>query len=352
MALLAVLGNPHREAMACINPKAPSLAEKDLLRLAAFPQIRSKISGALARKKPVQIHISGARGEFVRFRVSSPKKYMSFAVVVLAPKQLRGMTPTEARKRLGVTGFRRLTLGVIGRMGPGKSELQSVLVPKSRVFEVAVKYLPKRAAVRVARNPISCPLCPVPISSIKALNAHLRKAHRNPAYTGSVSNRVRKNPSYPGASQNEMTMPFRPGKQYSVEKVDKWIRAHGTPAMQARWMAAYKQFKSFHKSADPKQIKFVVQQVGIAKGITDIDFVVSEGKEWMAPYQVPAYSGKHEHDGSQGRYVHAHGDSQIEVDIKKPAKLSKLPERFHTADGKFVGVIPSRNVKITDWYRG
>lgn len=69
-------------------------------------------------------------------------------------------------------------------------------------------------------------------------------------------------------------------------------------------------------------------------------------------YQVPKTSGKHDRDEADGRYIHAHGDSEIEIDIKKSAPRSKLPERFHTPDGKFVGVIPSRNVKITDWYRG
>jgi hypothetical protein len=92
--------------------------------------------------------------------------------------------------------------------------------------------------------------------------------------------------------------------------------------------------------------------MGSAHGITDVDVVVSEGKEWAAAYQVPRHSRKHEGDGSDGRYVHAHGESKMEIDIRRPARKSLLPERFHTADGKFVGVIPTRNVTITDWYRG
>jgi len=64
---------------------------------------------------------------------------------------------------------------------------------------------------------------------------------------------------------------------------------------------------------------------------------------------VPRHSGKYEAH-TEGRYVHAHGDSKMKIDIKRPVGANRLPERFHTADGKFVGVIPGR-VKITDWYR-
>jgi hypothetical protein len=486
MALLAVLANPYKEALSFMNVKAATPAEKDLLRLTRFPQVRSKISRALARKGPIDVHISGPRGEFVRFRMSDPKKYQSFALMVLSPKELRGLRPSEARARLGVTGFRRLTLGVIGRLGPGKSELQSVLVPKQRVFDVARTYLAKPAAARVAMNP-----------RYPGVLGNRRRSRRNPhdiatAWTGKKADyvspvgdygavgyselamhvgasgkrvvqfalwsekdrwpnvtwaqiktsdgkitdgtphevlppdvlrslpgsydrpklphrgqkmmfnrrRVRRNPvryavrdvlrrrdiatahtaaeahayiakighRYPAGSLTvvqeqtryannprlgervKLSVPFRSGKKYSVEAIDRWVRSVAIPAITKRWEQAISQYKRFHRGSMPNSVTFNVQHLGVSSNITDVDFGVSEGKEWMAPYQVPKHSGKYEGDGSQGRYVHAHGDSEIEVNIKRPVSTRKLPERFHTPDGKFVGVIPSKQTRITDWY--
>lgn len=146
-------------------------------------------------------------------------------------------------------------------------------------------------------------------------------------------------------------IPFVQGRKYKPEVIERWV-ATQPEAVQRRWAQAVKQYKSFHLGAMPESVTFNVQMLGVSKNITDVEFGVSEGKEWMAPYQVPKHSGKFEGDASQGRYVHAHGDSKIDVNIKRPAKLSRLPERFHTPDGKFVGVIPAgTKVKISDWYR-
>lgn len=147
-------------------------------------------------------------------------------------------------------------------------------------------------------------------------------------------------------------VPFRKGRKYSVKQVDNWVRTHGTPQMVKRWEMALAQYKKFHLGSLPNFITFGVQNIGSHKGVTDVEFGVSEGKEWMASYQVPRSSKKWSDPNSDGRYVHAHGDSGIDVDVKKPVRKSKLPDRFHTPDGKFVGVIPSKNVKIDDWYRG
>jgi len=155
-----------------------------------------------------------------------------------------------------------------------------------------------------------------------------------------------------GAEQNVINVPFRPGKKYSVAQVEKWVMAHGTPAMKKRFVMSMAQYKRFHKGSLPKFITYSQYKMGSHPGISDVEFGVSEGHEWMAAYQVPRSSGKWVDQASGGRYVHAHGDSDIDVDVKKPVKLSKLPMRFHTPDGKAVGVIPSKNVKIGEWYEG
>jgi hypothetical protein len=414
MPLLAVLANPHAEARAAMRP-ARVAGSESLLRLVRMsPKARTEISSAL-RTAPLKVDVSGKHGEFVRFRLKDPKGYQSFALIVLAPKHLRGLTPTEARSKLGTPGLRRLTLGVIGRKGPGRSELQSVLVPKSRVSAVAQKYL-KRAAVangrvmrnvigpmvaggvaagvagavvnRILRNPVN-PLTKAESADIlrqartsgeaarftraphreyflgraagKANVVDLygpRKMHkrawaveraaRRLAVSGSklrvIANRV--------PTGTVIDIPFREGRKYKVESVVRWVEEHGTPEMKERMRHAMAQYKRFHKGKLPEFITYHKYKIGSHKGISDVEFGVSEGREWMAAYQVPRSSGKWMDKASAGRYVHAHGDSDIEVDVKRPVKLSKLPQRFHTPDGKSVGVIPSRNVKIGEWYEG
>ena len=165
-------------------------------------------------------------------------------------------------------------------------------------------------------------------------------------------NRKRRVHRNPGAAQSVISVPFRQGRKYSVTQVQNWVERHGTPAMKKRFVQAMAQYRRFHKGSLPKYITYSLYKMGSHKGISDVEFGVSEGREWMAAYQVPRSSGKWMDKASGGRYVHAHGDSDIEVDIKRPVKLSKLPLRFHTPDGKAVGVIPSKNVKIGEWYEG
>lgn len=175
-----------------------------------------------------------------------------------------------------------------------------------------------------------------------------RKAKAHPRRAVSRQS-VRRNP---GSEQNVINLPFRAGRKYSVAQVAKWVEAHGTPAMKKRFALSMAQYRRFHKGSLPKFITYSQYKMGSHPGISDVEFGVSEGHEWMAAYQVPKSSGKWVDRASGGRYVHAHGDSDIDVDVKKPVKLSKLPMRFHTPDGKAVGVIPSRNVKIGEWYEG
>ena len=165
-------------------------------------------------------------------------------------------------------------------------------------------------------------------------------------------NRKRRVHRNPGTEQSVITVPFRQGRKYSVTQVQNWVERHGTPAMKKRFAQAMAQYRRFHKGSLPKFITYSLYKMGSHQGISDVEFGVSEGREWMAAYQVPRSSGKWMDKASGGRYVHAHGDSDIEVDIKRPVKLSKLPMRFHTPDGKAVGVIPSKNVKIGEWYEG
>ncbi|MGH8898197.1 MAG: hypothetical protein ACRDZ4_14550, partial [Egibacteraceae bacterium] len=150
-------------------------------------------------------------------------------------------------------------------------------------------------------------------------------------------------------------IPFRDGQKVTTARVAAWITS--LPAgrfrqvYENRFHQALRQYKRFHLGSEPTSWTWKTVPMGAQKALTDVDFVVSEGKEWMAPYQVPPHSRKYDR-ATDGRYVHAHGESKIDVELSRVAPKAKLPERFHTADGKFVGVVPTRNVKITDWYRG
>ncbi|MGH7259867.1 MAG: hypothetical protein ACREI9_04210 [Nitrospiraceae bacterium] len=415
MPLLAVLANPRAEARAAMRTGG-SLAQ-DILRLVRFsPRARAAISGAL-RTPPLKVDVSGARGEFVRFRLKDPARFENFRMIVLAPKHLRGMTPSEARSKLGVPGLRRLTLGVIA-CPRGKTrahrctvgtELQSVLVPKTRVLAVAQQYL-KRAAVANKRCASNMPVLPMIAGGIAAgvAGAVANKLLRNPGKSvrtyrvpygceAKVASALRSlfvwataqegqvltlaSPSVfkkvlrhvcggkaktkvnrsgrttvgknPGSEQNVINIPFKVGRKYSVARVSAWVEKYGTEAMRTRLSQALAQYSLFHKKRGlPDYITYQQYKIGSHKGVSDVEFGVSEGREWLAAYQVPASSGKFMDKASAGRYVHAHGDSDVEVDVKRPVRLSKLPMRFHTPDGKSVGVIPSRNVKIGEWYEG
>lgn len=342
MPLLAILSNPAAEARRATAMRPATATEKDLLRLVQMsPKARLAISGAL-KTRPMKVHVSGPKGEFVRFRLKEPKGYVSYALMVLSPREVvqrfqskhgRRPTPKEARAMLGPVGARRLTIGVIGRKGPGRSELQSVLVPKARVMAVAKQYL-KRAVAnpRFRRNSI-----------LPAVAGGMAAG----AAAALVSNALRNR-----GGEQVVKLPFRAGRKYPVQAIDRWVRAHGTTDQIRRWQQALAQYRRFHKGSPPNYVTYHVQTLGASRRITDLDFGVSEGKEWMAAYQVPRTSKKWTDGSSDGRYVHAHGESGIEVDVKRPVSPSRLPHRFHTPDGKFVGVIPSRNVKITDWYHG
>lgn len=191
----------------------------------------------------------------------------------------------------------------------------------------------------------------------------IQQAMKNPAAKKSRRNVPRRNPilatlgiaANPNPQQG-LRIPFRAGQKVKVEAVRKWLAgipdANTRNALTTRFEANIKQYKRFHLGSTPKDFTFQQIPLGTNTRITDVDFVTSEGKEWSAAYQVPPHSKKYTKD-TQGRYLHAHGDSGIDIKtIKHPANPSRLPERFHTADGKFVGVMPSKNVKITDWYRG
>ena len=175
-------------------------------------------------------------------------------------------------------------------------------------------------------------------------------------------NAPRKNPilatlgiaANPNPAVQNINIPFRDGQKVTTDRIERWIRSLPNGPLrtmyETRFVLGQKQYKRFHLGTVPKTWTWKTVPVGANKRITDVDFVVSEGKEWSAAYQVPPHSKKYTKD-TQGRYLHAHGDSGIDIKtIKHPAKPSKLPERFHTADGLFVGVIPKKG-SITDWYR-
>jgi hypothetical protein len=160
----------------------------------------------------------------------------------------------------------------------------------------------------------------------------------------------------PGAATVEIKVPFRDGQKITPARMREWVDSLPVNAItrliKSRFEKCIAQYKRFHLGSEPTSFTYRAIPMGSqGSRITDVDMVVSEGKEWAAPYQVPKTSGKYD-PNVEGRYIHAHGESKMDIDIKKAASIKKLPERFHTADGKFVGVVPSRNVKITDWYRG
>lgn len=147
-------------------------------------------------------------------------------------------------------------------------------------------------------------------------------------------------------------VPFRQGQKVSTQALLRWIESLPPGPFRKRYEKAIAQYRRFHLGALPKNWTFRIVPLGSQERITDIDFVVSEGKEWMAPYQVPPHSRKY-NPRTEGRYIHAHGESKIGLpSISRPAHPAKLPERFHTPDGRFIGVVPTKNIKITDWYRG
>lgn len=177
---------------------------------------------------------------------------------------------------------------------------------------------------------------------------------RNLAYK--IRRRTVRPNSGAGAATVEIKVPFRDGQKITPARMRQWIDALPdnaiTRLIRTRFEKGLAQYKRFHLGSEPTSFTYRAIPMGSqGSRITDVDMVVSEGKEWAAPYQVPKSSGKYD-PKVDGRYIHAHGDSKMDIDITKAASTKKLPERFHTADGKFVGVVPSRNVKITDWYRG
>ena len=153
----------------------------------------------------------------------------------------------------------------------------------------------------------------------------------------------------------QLNVPFRHGQKITPARMRQWLQSLPNGPMKTQLTRRFNQniaqYRRFHLGAEPKYFLAQAIALGSQKNITDVDFVTSEGKEFAATYQVPAHSGKYVAK-VDGRYVHAHGESGVDITIKRPRKRKNLPERFHTPDGKFVGVVPSGNVKITDWYKG
>lgn len=184
---------------------------------------------------------------------------------------------------------------------------------------------------------------------------HARRVRRNADPFPMTNRGARRNAGMP-----VIQVPFRDGQKISPARMRAWLRSLPEGQVKRnivrRFELGMKQYKRFHLGSEPTSFTYRAIQMGSAgKQITDVDVVVSEGKEWAATYQVPKHSRKYEGKGADGRYIHTHGDesgAELEVDIKRPAAKRLLPERFHTADGRFVGVVPTRNVTITDWYRG
>lgn len=263
------------------------------------------------------------------------------------------MLALKGALKLELLGMRRSrgpsALSIVKREFGLKGSKQAVLAKFTQMCEDVVEHRakppgfnPRRRARHNGRN------CANP------RHRHGRRARRN-GDPFPMLNRARRN-----EGTTQINVPFRDGQKITPAQMRAWLR--GLPEGQVkrniirRFEQGLKQYKRFHLGAEPRSFTYRAVQMGSAgKQITDVDVVVSEGKEWAATYQVPRHSKKYEGKGADGRYIHTHGDesgAKLEVDIKRPAAKRLLPERFHTADGKFVGVVPTRNVRITDWYRG
>jgi hypothetical protein len=387
----------------------PALADERLMRLVKFPAIRKAISGALERAVPEKVATHGT-GRYVRFRLADPRSFHP-SLFATVPVGSRGTllvigTPRAHIKkraalesylrRFGRTENRRSLVYQLRRAGIiGGSRTQAVLVPRHRVLSAAAAYS-RSSAGRVAANPILATLGFNPgrknrtrrngpsfqvsgqyvarvLSKFRLDRAALARMKQRwdgisitggPAdahnlivedYRKQGGGKVGRNPG-----TVEIKVPFRDGQRISVARMRQWLASLPenaiTRLIRLRFEKAMSQYARFHdpegKSATPTHFTYRAIPMGSqGKRVTDVDVVVSEGKEWAAPYQVPRSSRKYE-ARTQGRYIHAHGDSKMDIDIRKAANAKKLPERFHTSDGRFVGVVPTRNVKITDWYRG
>lgn len=195
------------------------------------------------------------------------------------------------------------------------------------------------------------------VRSIARQDAQWMKANRAQLERRRVAaNPRRRNPrarQNPHAGVTTITVPFRNGQKIAPARVRAWLSNLPDSPMKRllakRFEQNMAQYRRFHLGSEPRTFTYQAIPMGAQKNITDVDFVTSEGKEWAAMYQVPPHSRKHDAQ-SQGRFIHAHGESKIDLKVRSVASRKRLPERFHTPDGKFVGVIPGR-VKITDWYR-
>jgi hypothetical protein len=235
----------------------------------------------------------------------------------------------------------------------GGARTQAVLIPRERVERIAAKYAGRPEVRRVvAANPAACPRG---FARSKAGKCVRRRRAASSARPNPLLATIGFNPKK-GARRNpgRITMPFRAGQKIKPSVLRNWVAKLPNPPrdmLLKRFDQNMAQYRRFHQGRNPKFFTMNAIPFGASKQVTDVDFVTSEGKEWAATYQVPKHSGKYRKD-VDGRYVHSHGESGVEATVAKPVKRKKLPERFHTAGGKFIGVIPSRNVRITDWYYG
>ncbi len=351
------------------------LTEAQLKRLLRFPTIRQAISSGFKGAVPIKADIP-SRGRFIHFRLKDPAKFHP-ALFSTMPIGSRGTLlrvgtlksqirkPAEFRaflKRMGWDSARRRWRRTVAdarrrdmiyqmrRAGIiDGARTQSVLVPRVRVERVVAKYTRRpqvRRAIGAAGNPTVKP------RATARKNAILATLGINPPRSAKAKRPSRRNPR---AQNSVIRIPFRKGQKVTPAAMERWLRSLPSGPIKTMLVKRYRQniaqYRRFHKGSSPKHFVYQPVPMGANKGIVDVDFVTSEGKEWAAPYQVPKHSGKYAKE-VDGRYIHAHGESGIDLTIKKPTKRKNLPERFHTADGKFVGVIPSKNVKIDTWYRG
>lgn len=282
-------------------------------------------------------------------RWSDRKKAFFAGAAVGAAHTVREHGPRAAK-----LAAERIHDHALARQNPGRPSTHPSFDPVIENILVGMHYsvATARGLVHIWREGRSYAISKAHLRDVRAAVRRARAmiARKNPV--ADTSSELAKN--NPGVQT--INVPFRNGQKVTPAEMRRWLQSLPAGPVKRNIVARFEkgigQYKKFHLGSEPRFFTYRAVPMGSSKAITDVDMVVSEGKEWAATYQVPRHSGKYETDGSDGRYIHAHGDSDLNVDIKRSVRRGRLPERFHTADGKFVGVIPTSNVKITDWYRG
>ena len=286
---------PYVENVIKRYAKKETLTEADITRLAKFPEVRRRLSSALV-KEPIKVGISGAKGEYVHFRMEPPQKFDKRSI---------------RTKSVGSRGTKLLVGCYKGQYDPKRPscivgmKTQAVLVPKLRVIEVLREIYRQIKRRKVAANPCG---------SVSPEH-RIKRAFRN-AET---------------AKNNPLLMTIMPNPKAKIQKVSK-----SNPQLNPNnpeFQRALKAYKKFHLGSEPKSISRVLIPDG-KKGITSSTIGVAMGRVPDEYYKPPKHSGKATDAPLGYRHVYK----------KKPLAV------FLPKDGTILHV--SKGHRVDDWIRG